>query len=72
MTRPKARDDDWTHEVGIAEAALTIMARLCPGDQHAARLDFFVAMVDLFGAEPPPWIDELRRRVEGPLPPLRE
>jgi hypothetical protein len=60
---------DWRDEIDTAEAALTIMARLCPGDQHAARLDFFAAMMDLFGAAQPPWIDDLRARIEGPLPP---
>lgn len=54
-------------DVDAVEAALTLLARLCP-DPHASRMEHLEVFVRHF-AEPPEWLDELRARVEGPLPP---
>jgi hypothetical protein len=62
------RRDEETGGIDDAWAALTILAGYTPARLADARREYFeewAAGVERDGVPPPPWIDELRRRVEA-------
>jgi hypothetical protein len=75
--KPEAPSRGAEDEVAAVEAALTILANYSP-DSYGARLEYFDGFIrsfERFGVEPPEWIEDLRRRIEGnvtaPDPDLR-